>query len=87
MEFTEETVRKIGDKDLKHYFEVAVLEQYWGKERKSQIELLGNEMTRRGLNPEEVRRVLLERAPKLDRALEALWKGERYEAESSERPK
>lgn len=84
MIFNEETVRHLGDKDVKHYYEVALLETYWGKDRKEQLQLLEEEVKRRGMDPEGIRRPLMDRAPKLDAALEALWGGYAYKREEFE---
>lgn len=75
MHFTEESLKQLGDKDVVHYYEVLLLEEYWGKGNKEQLQLLEEEVVRRGVSPETIRQPLLERAPKLDEALENLWAG------------
>lgn len=85
MEFTEETAKTVGDKELKHYFEVAVLKVYWKKGDEAQVSLLEEEMKRRGQDPDEARRVLMVRTPELDQSLEALWAGKLYLPEKDEK--
>jgi hypothetical protein len=78
MQLSEDKVRQLGDKDLKHYFEVVLLQQYWGADRQVLIDQLEEEMRRRSLSPDEARRVILDRAPQLDAVLASLWEGKPY---------